>query len=1741
MDARFFQPGLSIWVPNPYGDESDAYRRGRLMDAKRSSKPVYVPGKVTEMNQDGHITVQTDWEPKVTIQCQVTDIHPTNIVDEVDDLVNLAHLNDATLLHSVQARFHRGAQQQIYTWAGPILIAVNPYKVITDKNGTSIYDKVYIEQYRQASKNELQGSASPHIYGVAANAVSTFCSQKANQSVVISGESGAGKTESTKQIMQYITSCSSSRQADTGIEVKLLRSNPVLEAFGNAKTLRNDNSSRFGKFIQILMNDNHGDISIVGGMIKDFLLEKSRITNHVIGERNYHIFYQLLEGSSNKEKETLKLLPKVSYRYLNPEMQEKHAEQFLKIANSFPRPPTPPFSRVIDDKQGFKELVVSMKVVGFNEEKVASVFKIVSGVMSLGNIELSDDGDTSSVKNGVGNAHAKVVAEMFGLNLEQLVRHLVVRETTTGKTVIQSPLDRIRGYEGIDALAKATYGKLFRWIVKQINSTLNTDEATSQSYIGILDIFGFEVFQKNGFEQLCINFANEMLHQLFTTYVFKMEEKLYKEECIDYSTIVFEDNSKIIELIEKKPVGVLCLLDEACLFPKSSDETFLNKLNQVHVQSAIYERAGIKQTKYGSAFVINHSAAPVIYTVADFLSKNRDRLESNITGLMMTSSVTLIRDLFNDHENENTRSTFSGANAFLGSKFKDDIHKLMDALYSTTPHFVRCLKANGEKRSGYMDPNLVMHQLRYLGVLDSIRIRHSGFSFRTSYQEFYSRFALIVPELQTPAELNLSDGNPQDACKVLVSHLWKLVQSVQRSGKASPTNMESLDSFLQFGTTQIFIRKQMIQTFEALREVKLRNMISAATLIQSCVRMVVTRNMLLGLQKGLDQVQSAWRSKRDREAYLAHIQHAKVASQYAAIWMAKHHLAKGKRNAVILQSFLRGSRSRLYISRLKTAASMIQSVARSSILRNRFRVWTKCVCVIQSCGRSFLIRNRIYWKKVEATLTMQSAWRGHVTRQSHPHQMSQLASKRLERLKIGSSKRIQATWLMKKVRSRFHFLKNTAKTIQYWMQGFIQHSIYLQKLESNRTAQRLVRGFIARQLSRRILTQKMLDHEMWRINQARHRENISILASAAFQQHQVSAKSGKSVKIHFASTPASKEKTVHKTLDLDIARDLISIYPECWSQCVSKVAVAMLSIGVHHTALLTTTGEVLTWGLNFTGQLGHGHTERIQAPTIIAAFSRPSADLGANIKIVSIASGDSHSLALSSTGQVFSWGDGSTGQLGHGTTRACHSPQPIDTLKYRRTESIHCGSSFSVCVVTAGAIYSWGGEGDVLGQGVYTSSGLCLKPKPITALATEKIASLSCGRDFVIASTKTGRVFTWGRNQHGQLGTGNTATRLVPKEILQGHRIHSVAAGTRHCAVVDSNGRLYMWGCNSNGQVAASGSDVQLSPSLVYIPSAVKQVVCGWRSTTILASEDGVYVCGVSALHLLKSQKTGDDLLASHLDGVVSVAKPAFVPMELSDVGRVPKKLISSCSLTCSFTGMIYHQKPATFRTASTPLFGDDPVPLSAETSVEKLLVNEKGEVTDISKISRHDLEKLVHNILKGETDKLFISDGPSGKSRVKSFNSLNGITYQFHDIACEKIDVKIPESKSSFVPDKEVPNEPNSMLDLFYYKKNTSISYSKKAPSVLNEKQKQNPIPEIQAEMGSTMKPNSKNQLVEEEKETDYIESKTQDFEKETADFDSKILDAGKETDDIDSLVEKLRQQSRLDVARIWKTHVSN
>uniref|UniRef100_A0A671SRI9 Unconventional myosin-VI n=1 Tax=Sinocyclocheilus anshuiensis TaxID=1608454 RepID=A0A671SRI9_9TELE len=719
--------GKPVWAPHP----TDGFQLGRIIDISADSLTI------EPLNQRGK-----------NFQAPVNQVFPAedDVNKHVEDNCSLMYLNEATLLNNVRVRYNK---DKIYTFVANILIAVNPYFEIP-----KLYSPETIKQYHGRSL----GTLPPHVYAIADKAYRDMKVLKMSQSIIVSGESGAGKTENTKFVLRYLTTSYGTGQ---DIDERIVEANPLLEAFGNAKTVRNNNSSRFGKFVEIHFNEKN---AVVGGFVSHYLLEKSRICMQGQEERNYHIFYRLCAGAPEDIKEKFHLSSPDCFRYLSRGctryFSTKDSDKLIPQNRKSPEhlKAGPLKDPLLDDHADFNRMCVAMKKIGLDDTEKLNMFRVVAGVLHLGNIDFEEAGSTSGgcVLKKTCSQPLEFCAELLGLDEEDLRVSLTTRvmHTTAGGakgTAIKVPLKVEQASSARDALAKAIYSRLFDHVVTRINQCFPFD--SSAHFIGVLDIAGFEYFEHNSFEQFCINYCNEKLQQFFNERILKEEQELYQREGLGVNEVHYVDNQDCIDLVEAKLVGILDILDEENRLPQPSDQHFTETVHgkhKDHFRLTVPRKSKLtvhRNVRDDEGFIIRHFAGAVCYETTRFVEKNNDALHTSLASLVSESKDKFIGELFENSNHSKDTKQKAGKLSFIsvGNKFKTQLNILLEKLHSTGSSFVRCVKPNLKMVSHHFEGAQILSQLQCSGMVSVLDLMQGGFPSRAPFHELYNMYKQYMP------------------------------------------------------------------------------------------------------------------------------------------------------------------------------------------------------------------------------------------------------------------------------------------------------------------------------------------------------------------------------------------------------------------------------------------------------------------------------------------------------------------------------------------------------------------------------------------------------------------------------------------------------------------------------------------------------------------------------------------------------------------------------------------------------------------------------------------------------------------------------------------------------------------------------------------------------------------------------------------------------------------------------------
>ncbi|KAJ6107830.1 Myosin tail [Penicillium sp. IBT 18751x] len=761
----------------------------------RDPEKAFVRGLVLEELEGGQLLVQSDDGDQREVDAdQVDKVNPAKF-DKADDMAELTHLNEASVVHNLHTRYQ---SDLIYTYSGLFLVTINPYCPLP------IYTNEYVKMYKGRGREETR----PHIFAMADEAFRNLVEEGENQSILVTGESGAGKTENTKKVIQYLAAVATSdtpygrsgTKNLSNLSQQILRANPILEAFGNAQTVRNNNSSRFGKFIRIEFSRSG---QICGAWIDWYLLEKSRVVKPNATERNYHIFYQLLQGADNKTREKLLL-------------DNMQIEDFAYTRDGND-------SIVgVSDQDEWNSLIEAFHVMNFSEEDQLCILRTIAAVLHLGNVTIAKESiraDQAALGRD-GYASVEKACQLLGIAPEPFVEGLLHPRVRAGREWVKKVQTPEQVRLALDALSKGIYERGFGDLVTRINNQLGRSMADDNYFIGVLDIAGFEIFDNNSFEQLCINYTNEKLQQFFNHHMFVLEQEEYAREQIEWQFIDFgKDLQPTIDLIElTNPIGIFSCLDEDCVMPKATDKTFTEKLHSLWDRKTPKYRAA----RLNQGFVLTHYAAEVEYTTNDWLEKNKDPMNDNITRLLADSDQKHVASLFSDcaessEGSENPRNRVKkGLFRTVAQRHKEQLSSLMAQLHSTHPHFVRCILPNHKKRPKMLHAPLVLDQLRCNGVLEGIRIARTGFPNRLTFAEFRQRY------------------------EVLCKHMPKGYVEGQSAAQIMLEKLAMDKAWYRVGRTKVFFRAGVLADLEEKRDQLIRTIMSR---FQSVARGFIQRRI----------------------------------------------------------------------------------------------------------------------------------------------------------------------------------------------------------------------------------------------------------------------------------------------------------------------------------------------------------------------------------------------------------------------------------------------------------------------------------------------------------------------------------------------------------------------------------------------------------------------------------------------------------------------------------------------------------------------------------------------------------------------------------------------------------------------------------------------------------------------------------------------------------------------------------
>ena len=1004
------KPGKAIWV--------------EIMDEKDIEPIKFLTGRIDQVFDDRKmISIIYDGAEKGE-----KEVYSNRVLERaeepqvIEDLVDVDPLNDAELLRCLQGRFDN---DDVYCFCGPTLLAMNPYKNIP-KSALQEH-KVMFRKYALTGGKKI---TMPHIWNLTGTSFWQLFDNQKKQAICISGESGAGKTVGTKLCMAFITSLFEGEEGEKSNEVpiedKILGCNPVMESFGNSKTVRNDNSSRFGKYFIMYVDKN--DKHIKGAEIKNYLLEKSRVITQAKTERNYHVFYGILRFMApDKLKQ---------YGYCNQgDKVDMTQFNYLKKSECF-------IWETINDKEFFDDTNNSFNSLGFNQEEQDAVYKMLATTLNLGNVEI----DASTWKDGDSPCGVKdsdyfeKVVRILGVDKTELIKGFTQVRRVMQEQVIESPRTPNQT-EGIrDALAKDLFNNVFNWIVRKLNLTLLPNNPSQYTSVGLLDIFGFEDFNVNSIEQFCINYTNEKLQNLYISYVFKAEKVIFEEEGLGefLAMIKFTDNAPIIQVLDDKPFGIFHLIDSVGKVAKDDgkdDEKVIDQIQKNHGKNPIVLWDKMNKDKFG----VKHTAKDVMYFAPGFVEKNKDELPGNLLTCIEKGDRVILR-IFNKKLTDNEELAEKVNNPmekFLGYKFRQNMQELMDELMSCECNFVRCIKPNEAKKKDFWVAELALKQVRYLGILDSIKVRSDSLPIRKIYPEFYSKYQDLddISDERNIPFLKLKDKNPD----------WKkLSQNAIKSVDKNPKPEDVL-----FGKGRIFMSVYFLNKIEEVLEAKQKVKRAAVEKLSRAYKVYSLADKwdvyrertvkVVILAKNLFQT---WNSKIEYMKFKKNLEYVRQVQRNFRQINYKRNIRHQKFSATVIGRSFRIYKIREILFGAKKIASCINKCARKIMLRAFFaklRINKRAINDIYERAWA-IIEEKM---KLEASLNIQRIFRGFTDRKNAVHEVARLKVIKEEVRKNKAATSIQKTSKGFIVRTRMDRLNRAAGFIQgytrmLWLSKYFQ-------------------------------------------------------------------------------------------------------------------------------------------------------------------------------------------------------------------------------------------------------------------------------------------------------------------------------------------------------------------------------------------------------------------------------------------------------------------------------------------------------------------------------------------------------------------------------------------------------------------------------------------------------------------------------------------------------------------------------
>ncbi|KAH8739724.1 hypothetical protein FG386_001431 [Cryptosporidium ryanae] len=1403
-----------IWVRRPGDGTKHRYKIGTIISFGEGSIKVNI-------EDEGELEVENDMCFNYNV-----GIDPMLI----NDLTKLAHVSEASVLNVINERFNKDT---IYSYAGRLLVAVNPFKMIEGLYGPEKVRLYASGDYSMGFPSDLP----PHTFAIAQRSMQLLELQSKNQSCIVSGESGAGKTETARQLMNYFAS--SGTDTVNNVQDVILGANPLLEALGNAKTLRNNNSSRFGRFIKLSLENSKG---IVGGAISSYMLELSRIGHQIEDERSYHIFYQLIK-SLNSSDEINK------YKFRNMEWYK-----YLNVSNCYD-------VQNINDIKEYKECVLpQLKRILPNQKGIDDLISLFSAILLMGNIELGQH-ESMGIEDAAFISSKDIfedVSGLWGINSQEFEELLVTNSIEIRGNTVVSALNKNKTTEQIESCAKEVYLRCFEYLIDLVNKAIEFDE-DKKKWIGILDIYGFEVFKVNGFEQFLINFANEKLQQFFILSVFQAEIQEYKNESISHDDITYEDNSALVHLFDGKG-GLFDLLEESCLVSNGTYESFTNS---AHKQCGSKSGYKLPKGSVPNKFIIEHTATTVEYTTIEFVLKNKHRIRVEIIELFKKSTNSVIRGSFEKVEIVKSNKL---KGKFIASIFRTSIGHLLDTLGITNAQFIRCVKANEKKVPNLIEPDMVVEQLQSLSIMEAILLVQKGYAYRETFENFMRENSIIMKLMGQSIS---SGADLKNQCR----------QAMKMMNIPEPE--------WQIGNTKIFIKKEGWLAVERFFRSVTKNLAPLVEFLREAYHLTVLREQITQFSFSLIRCQSLVRMyafykegnlKRKLGGYLIGV---------ALLMCMPNAVVNYKRAVITIQRIYRGHLVRRIVNaslRRKSALRkflrfvklfLLVQRARKRLMDILFTIKSKAASkVIKRCWENYKKKKmikllKLYSIKQAKALRIQRAWRYYFLRKVITHYIYiAKPARKIQSVWRGYyvRKTIKNASFFEKIRVRLwkseYVMKIQAMIKRYWILAHLDRLFWVADVLQPRLHSALTRMYWIN------LQKSVVYIQSWwrgdRIRQIIREERINVLLTAEkvrldyitqnecenILKWDLERRDRNRVVIGSKNTKHPKGlQIIQVVVEVDISKE----YPVGWVESVTELlrsnkSIREVGIGGYHTVILTCDGKLFSFGMNDKSQLG---LNRSSTNLLGRSIIKPEEPLAIPLNVESISCGVDHSMALTENGIVYCWGSNEFGQCGCDATRfQIPTPTPISLpadWKSTRITLSAAGAFHSVAVTKENEVLVWGRGEDLGLEDVYESLYIPMQLRSPAIKKLGRINTLNCGLGTTFMVGTNGVVVVFGVAQNGILGLGKGVyITKRPKILTNIKRVSQLSLGYNFVLALTTSGEVYQW-----GQIRVWSDQLEkYVPNNYYVPHLVDiselkfpavEVQAGWWHSVIRLKNNTIW------------------------------------------------------------------------------------------------------------------------------------------------------------------------------------------------------------------------------------------------------------------------------------------------------------